>query len=145
MATCSYDINGFNGGVCCRRAIWNAAINSGGTKRPFCTQHLMVTMAKYTTASVLLEKIRVPVPPQHGTDHKCSEVEAAWCAVHGDCVCPRYSHMNSAECPLHGTPGGVVGDTQIHRDAWDRFRVFLVEVGNINVRLRETHDGGQHG
>jgi hypothetical protein len=72
------------------------------------------------------------------TPNPCHELTAAWCDECGDCVCPRESHMNSAECPLHGTPGGVVGDTIYHRVGWMRFVMFLIESGRFEMRTREV-------
>lgn len=40
---------------------------------------------------------------------ECTEVAAAWCPIHGDCVCPdRETAMNDPACPLHA-PGSEHG------------------------------------
>jgi hypothetical protein len=31
----------------------------------------------------------------------CTGLTAAWCPIHGDCVCDRENSMDADDCPLH--------------------------------------------
>lgn len=43
---------------------------------------------------------------------ECTELQAAWCPIHGDCTCDSEDPLSSNSCPLHS-----VGAT--HAEFWD--------------------------
>lgn len=48
----------------------------------------------------LAERLTENLP--HGQRLGCTEVQAAWCPHHGDCLCNRDDHMElDPNCPLH--------------------------------------------
>lgn len=47
----------------------------------------------------------------------CTGLTARWCAVHGDCTCPRdEAHLDSQRCPLHGPESDHAADDPITND-----------------------------
>lgn len=49
----------------------------------------------------LAEKLTEDLP--HGQRLGCTGLAAAWCPIHGDCICDRGDHLEQDDdCPLHG-------------------------------------------